>query len=372
MSAPGFRRFTHGDSILYAAWQRIFNTPSPTEPSDRSLIKTVNLALQGGGSHGAFTWGVLDALLEDGRLDFDGISGTSAGAMNAVVLAHAMERARIDGKIGQERNDFVRTALMRFWDGVGVMGNFAGGTSIPTPSLMSWMTQWFSPEQMNPLNVNPLRRLLEREVDFDLLAAQDPPKVFVCATNIRTGRGEIFSGKKLSPAAVMASACLPLMFQPVQIDNEYYWDGGYSGNPAMHPLVYQTQTRDIVLIQINPIESPYKLGSGAQDILERVNEITFNIALLAEVRGINFIAHLLEQGRLDPKEYKHILLHRVDGGSMLAGFGANSKIRADYGFLHRLFELGREAGKRWIIEHFADLGERSSMKEIVPTFRKDD
>lgn len=329
--------------------------------------RTVNLALQGGGSHGAFTWGVLDAVLEDGRIDFEGISGTSAGAMNAVVLASALAQAANQGLDGTEARDAARKALSRFWDGVGLLGTFMAGMPLSgTQAMASLFTQWFSPAQVNPLGLNPLRSLLKREVDFELLADQTRLKVFLNATNIRTGRGEIFTGHRVSADAVMASACLPNLFQPVEIDNEYYWDGGYSGNPSIYPLIYATKACDVILVQINPIESAYRPGASAQEIMERVNEITFNAPLLAEMRAIEFVRRLLAEGRLDPARYKNVLLHRVDGGAALAEFGSTSKSRADSAFLHRLFKLGRTAGEKWIRAHFRDVGVRSSAEQTDP------
>ncbi|WP_028603248.1 patatin-like phospholipase family protein [Ottowia thiooxydans] len=337
---------------------------SPARPAGgrhRHQSKSVNLALQGGGSHGAFTWGVLDALLEDGRVDFDGISGTSAGAMNAVVLAYAFAKAELDGLEGQDAREAARQALARFWDGVGVMGTFMAGLPLPGAQAMASMfTQWFSPSQVNPLGLNPLRNLLEREVDFDLLARHSRIKVFVTATNVRTGRGEIFSGARLSADAVMASACLPSVFQAVQIDGEHYWDGGYSGNPAIYPLIYETESCDVVLVQINPVETPYVPGATSHEIIERVNEITFNAPLLAEIRAIEFVRRLLAEGRIDPARYKNVLLHRVDGGAALAEFGSTSKSRADAPFIRRLFDLGRTTGDNWIKQHLHDVGVRSS------------
>lgn len=334
----------------------------------RAALRVSNLALQGGGSHGAFTWGVLDALLEDGRIDFEGASGTSAGAMNAVVLAHGLARAHADGLRGQDKKEAARHALSRFWEGVGLMGTFMAGVPLPAAQAFgAWFSQWFSPYQSNPLGLNPLRTLLLREVDFDLLARQRQMKVFVTATNVRTGRGEVFSGKRLSCASVMASACLPTLFQAVEIDGEHYWDGGYSGNPAIYPLIYDTSSADMILVQINPVESNYKPGASAADIAERVNEITFNAPLLAEVRAIEFVARLLAEGKLDDQRYKNVLLHRVDGGAALAEFGAASKARADAAFLRRLFDLGRTAGQAWLAEHFDDLGVRSSVEKLRHT-----
>ena len=342
--------------------------PSGRKAPEGTASKTVNLALQGGGSHGAFTWGVLDAVLEDGRLDFEGISGTSAGAMNAVVLAHALVRATNEGSSAAQAREAAREALSRFWDGVGLMGTFMAGMPLPaTQAMASLFTQWFSPSQVNPLGLNPLRSLLKREVDFDLLASQDRIKVYLNATNIRTGRGEIFSGPRLSADAVMASACLPTLFQPVEIENEYYWDGGYSGNPSIYPLIYSTRSSDVMLVQINPVESAYRPGASAQEIMERVNEITFNAPLLAEIRAIEFVRRLLAEGRLDPQRYKNLLLHRVDGGTALAEFGAASKSRADASFLHRLFKLGRSAGEKWLRSHYQDVGVRSSSEQTDPS-----
>lgn len=345
--------------------------PDASEPKEKPASgggrKTVNLALQGGGSHGAFTWGVLDALLEDGRLDFEGISGTSAGAMNAVVLAHGLARARASGLSEAAARQATREALARFWDGVGLMGNFITGVPMPgVQAMMGMVAQWLSPYQSNPLGINPLRKLLEREVDFELLARQRRLKVFVAATNVRTGQGEIFSGKQLVADAVLASACLPALYQAVKIGDEHYWDGGYSGNPAIYPLIYHTQSADMLLVQINPIATDYVPGGSAQDIAERVNEITFNAPLLAELRAIRFVTRLLQEGRLDPARYKNVLMHRVDGGAALAAFGAASKTRADSAFVRRLFELGRQAGHDWLAAHYDDVGQRSSMDDVLP------
>ena len=266
--------------------------------------KTVNLALQGGGSHGAFTWGVLDALLEDGRVRFEGASGTSAGVMNAVVMAHALARARANGQRGQSVNEAARAALARFWDGVGVLGSFMSGLPLPAAQAVgSWFAQWLSPYQANPFGLNPLRDLIKREVDFDLLAQQRYLKVFVAATNVRTGRGEIFSGARVSADAVMASACLPAMFQAVQIEGEYYWDGGYSGNPAIYPLIYETRSADMLLVQINPIESPYKPGASAPEIMERVFEPYVTTKARGTGLGLAIVKKIIDehQGRISIK-----------------------------------------------------------------------
>ena len=330
----------------------------------------LNLALQGGGSHGALTWGVLDALLEDGQWQFDGVSGTSAGAMNAVALAHGFAQAAQQHKDPEDAHlagcALARESLTRLWEGVGALGSLTWGTPLSAANpLVGMMSQWFSPYQINPLGINPLRKLLEREVDFSLLCSARTgvvgPKVFVCATNVRTGRGEIFFGPRLSADAVMASACLPMLFKAVEIEGEAYWDGGYSGNPALHPLIYQTETSDILLVQINPVEH-LDVPSSATEIMERMNEVTFNASLLAELRAIEFVRRLLAEGKLDARRYKSVRMHRIDGGSVLAPFGADSKLRADLAFVRKLFALGRTAGQEWLHAHRKDVGVRPSIK----------
>ena len=330
----------------------------------------LNLALQGGGSHGALTWGVLDALLEDGQWQLDGVSGTSAGAMNAVALAHGFAQAAQQHKDPEDAHlagcALARESLTRLWEGVGALGSLTWGTPLSAANpLVGMMSQWFSPYQTNPLGINPLRKLLEREVDFSLLCSARTgvvgPKVFVCATNVRTGRGEIFFGPRLSADAVMASACLPMLFKAVEIEGEAYWDGGYSGNPALHPLIYQTDTSDILLVQINPVEH-LDVPSSASEIMERMNEVTFNASLLAELRAIEFVRRLLAEGKLDARRYKSVRMHRIDGGSVLAPFGADSKLRADLAFVRKLFALGRTAGQEWLHAHRKDVGVRPSIK----------
>ena len=330
-------------------------------------LRSINLALQGGGSHGALTWGVLDALLEDGQLHFDGISGTSAGAMNAVALAHGFAQAAAQYKDPDEARvagaGLARATLARLWEGVGAIGNLMWGAPLTQAfPVLGLMTPWLAPAQSNPLNLNPLRKLLEHEIDFDLLAhAQSSPKVFVCATNVRTGRGEIFSGNRLSVDAVMASACLPLVFKAVEINGSAYWDGGYSGNPALYPLIYETAASDILLVQINPIEH-LEIPDTVPEIMDRMNELNFNASLLAELRAIDFVRRLLAEGKLNLQHYKNVHMHRIDGGGALAGLGAASKSRADMAFLRQLFQIGRKSGQQWLLDHRKDLGVRTTLE----------
>lgn len=344
------------------------HSPQPTRPA------SVNLALQGGGSHGAFTWGVLDALLEDGRLQLDGVSGTSAGAINAVALAHGLATAGHPAS-SPEARQAARDALARIWQGVARLGSLGALTrGLMQMLLGTWPTEqvganfwgsmlnpWLSPYQSNPLDVNPLRKLLEDEIDFDAIARLSPPKVFVSATHVRTGRSEVFAGKRLTLQAVMASACLPMVFQAVEIDGEHYWDGGFSGNPALLPLINDCTSRDIVLVQINPLKRQ-ETPQTPQDIMDRVNELTFNASLLSQMRTIDFINRLLADGRLqEGDKYKSLLLHRIDGGSALEEFPSSTKMSTDTALIEKLFEVGRAAARQWLPRHFEALGRQSTI-----------
>jgi len=327
--------------------------------------KTINLALQGGGAHGAFTWGVLDRLLEDGRLAIEAISGTSAGAMNAVVLADGIMAGGREG---------AREALERFWRAVSgaavhspmkrsafdvFMGNWSLDHS-PGYLFFDLLNRVASPYDMNPLNINPLRDLLDEQVDFDRVRRCDRVKVFVSATNVQTGRVRVFRREELSASSVMASACLPFMFQAVEIDGVPYWDGGYMGNPVLFPFFNACESRDVVVVQINPIER-FGTPRSARDILNRVNEITFNASLLREFRAIDFVARLVEEGKLDPDDYKQVLVHLIHGGTALEPLGASSKLNAEWAFIEHLHAAGRQAAEDWLEAGVAELGVRSTV-----------
>jgi len=312
----------------------------------------VDLALQGGGSHGAFTWGVLDALLEDGSLDFDGVSGTSAGALNAAVLACGWARGR-----GRQRRAQARAALRAFWLDIGACtAAFAppgpaglSGYNLDSNPWFAWGSRWtqlWSPYQFNPANVNPLRAILQRHVDADALRT-GPLKVFVTATSVRTGQAEVFSGARLSVDALLASACLPQLFQAVEIEGQAYWDGGYVGNPALWPLIYGTEALDIVLVQIDPLVREGTPTSAAE-IADRLNEITFNAGLVAEMRAIAFVKKLIASHAVEAGHYKDLRLHRIADDAALAPLDASSKYNNDRALLERLFELGRVAARRWL------------------------
>ncbi len=218
----------------------------------------------------------------------------------------------------------------------------------------------FSPYQTNPLDINPLQNFLEKQIDFERLAAFKGLKVFVLATKVGTGKAEIFSGQRLTAKAVMASACLPTVFQAVEIEGEHYWDGGYSGNPAIHPLIYNCDSRDVVLVQINPIRRN-NLPTNATDILDRLNEITFNGALIAEMRAIDFVKRLLAEGKLDPAHYKDVLMHRIDGGKDLDAYPASSKAETGAELIYRLHDLGKRSASRWLQKKLPSVGVVSSI-----------
>lgn len=338
--------------------------------------QNINLALQGGGSHGAFTWGVLDALLEDGRIDFEGISGTSAGAMNAVAMAHGFARAA--DKKGADPREVAREALQSFWEGIVNMGalteaqkapfeilfgNSAAAVS-PTAnwinSIATMWTQTLSPYEMNPFDINPLRSFLESQIDFNLIAGFKAMKVFVVATRVSTGQAEVFSGSRLTADAVMASACLPMAFKAVEIEGDHYWDGGYSGNPAIHPLIYNCDARDIVLVQINPVKRAELPRTSAQ-IMDRINEVTFNAGLIAEMRAIDFVKRLLAEGKLDPKHYKDVLMHRIDGGESLDSYAASTKSSTNGKMIHALRDLGIASTRAWLAKRYKFLGVQSTV-----------
>ena len=337
-------------------------------PPKRPRSAPIDLALQGGGSHGAFTWGVLDALLADERLVPDGISGTSAGAINAAVLASGYAQG---GRSG------ARAALASFW---GALGGLAEGWTalkpqrLPPPALPAWTfnrDQWpgyalwdswwrlWSPYQLNPFNLSPLRDLVARHVDVAAVQ-RGPIQVYVTATAVHTGQPRVFSGAELSIDALMASACLPQTAQAVTIEGEPYWDGGFTGNPALWPLIYGTPTNDLLLVQINPLKREGTPVSAA-DIADRLNEITFNAGLVAELRAIAFVQKLLRTRKVDPTRYKDMRLHRVADEEGMAPYNASSKLNTDPRLLQALFTLGHAAGERWLAEHAADVGQRSTV-----------
>jgi NTE family protein len=326
--------------------------------------KAINLALQGGGAHGAYTWGVLDWLLESENFVIEGVSGTSAGAMNAVVLADGLHKGGREG---------AREALYRFWKAVSDQAWFSPIKRTPIDMIMGeWSldmspsfiafdlaSRFSSPYEFNPLNINPLRDVVKETVDFDAVRACDSIRIFVAATNVHTGKIRVFSGGEVDVDAVMASACLPHLFQAVEIDGVPYWDGGYMGNPPLFPLFGETGTSDTVLIQINPVERP-ETPKTAREILNRLNEITFNSTLLREMRAIEFVTRLIEDGKLDRKDYKKVHMHRISAEG-LKPLQSSSKVNAEWRFLKHLHDIGRRAAQDWEAENFDAIGNRSSI-----------
>ncbi|HZL41105.1 MAG TPA: patatin-like phospholipase family protein [Pseudolabrys sp.] len=330
--------------------------------------KRINLALQGGGAHGAFTWGVLDHLLRDGRLTIEGISGTSAGAVNAVMLADGLKRG------GPEE---ARKRLADFWRAASLGGELPPLQRAVTDRLFSllpgegsptfdWLNAWskcLSPYDLNPLNINPLKDMIERFVDFEGLRA-DARQIFIAATNVQTGRLHIFPHDKISAEAVMASACLPAVFRAVEIDGVPYWDGGYLGNPVLYPFFRSTDTEDVLIVQINPLVRK-KVPHSTREIMGRVNEITFNSSLMGELRAIEFVNRLIEQGRVPhgtgPNEYRHIKVHRIVLEGLGERFSSANKLRNDYESFELLRKLGQRSARRFLDAHYDDIGARSSV-----------
>ncbi len=335
--------------------------------------KKINLALQGGGAHGAFTWGVLDRLLEESDLEIEGISGTSAGAMNAVVLAEGMTDG---GRLA------AKTALQSFWWEISLLGNVFNpikktmAEKMEDPWNLDWslsytyhelMSRILSPYQSNPLNINPLKWVLEKKIDFKKLC-DSPIKLFIAATSVTTGRPRIFKHDEVTLDSLLASACIPFIFQAVKIDDDYYWDGGYMGNPVLWPLVYRCSSQDILLIQINPLirkEIPYT----SNDIINRLNEITFNSSLVSEMRAINFVSKLIEKGKLSPDEYKDIKMHVIKQDSIQSELNASSKLNTNWDFFQHLKKAGYTTTEIWLKENKKLISEKSSI-DIFETFLK--
>ena len=339
------------------------------EKKASATTKRINLALQGGGAHGAFTWGVLDQILGDERITIEGISGTSAGAVNAVMLADGLCRG------GREE---AQKRLADFWRSASSTGNlpalqravmerllsFTPLEGTPVQAWVNALSRYFSPYDVNPLNINPLKDLIERFVDFEILRANTELPLFISATNVQTGHVRIFPRDKITADAVMASACLPLLFRAVEIDGVPYWDGGFLGNPVIFPFFRTTATEDVLVVQINPLVRQ-ATPTSSSEIMNRINEITFNSSLLAEYRAIDFVARLIDQGRLPrgigPGEYRRINVHRI----VLDRFGTHldtfSRLSTDYDFFEMLRVSGKRAARRFLDEHFDDIGVRSTV-----------
>jgi len=336
-----------------------------TCPTPMPEQKVANLALQGGGTHGAFTWGVLQRLLEEARFEIDGVSATSAGAMNAVILAHGLTLGGRDGAMA---------ALASFWQRVAslakrsflqpswydrISGN-EGLEHSPSYVFFDMLSRVFSPYQLNPFNYDPLRSLLEELVDFERLRRECAVKLFLCATNVRTGKVRVFTNEEISVTHVLASACLPHLAQAVEIDGEHFWDGGYTGNPALFPLIYDCQSRDIVVVHVNPTERP-EIPRTAPEIINRVNEISFNSSLFREMRAIAFVTRLIDEGKINDGSLRRMLIHAIDADDVMQKLGATSKLNAELDFLLRLHDVGRSRADQWLRSHLEMIGVKSTI-----------
>jgi len=337
--------------------------PAPgTDSAERSAI-LVDFALQGGGAHGAFTWGVLDRLLEESWLRIDGISGTSAGAMNAAVL---LDGHAAGGAAG------AREALERFWRRVSeaaalsplrrgpidvLLGRWTLDFS-PAFVTMDLMSRMFSPYFFGPLATNPLQQILSDLIDFERLA-RAPIKLFVTATNVQTGRGRVFRNAEITPQVLLASACLPQLFQAIEIDGLPYWDGGYSGNPTITPLIRERACQDTIFIPINPMERP-GTPRTAREILDRVNEVAFNAVTLKELKMIALLRQVADAGNTEGAGWAGMRIHMVRNTIMLE-LGYSSKLNAEWAFLRMLRDEGRRAAEAFLVAHQDDLGKRSSL-----------
>lgn len=337
-------------------WPHVLNT------------RRLSLGLQGGGAHGAFSWGVIDRLLEDGRIEIEAISGASAGAMNAVVAA--------DG-LAEGGPELAREKLTRFWRTVSI-----GALTSPirrsvfdmlfsswgldhNPALMvaDMLTRVVSPYQFNPLNFNPLRDLLESSVDFDRVRRSRSIRLFISATNVQTGHARVFTGPEVTVDTVMASACLPYLFQAVEIDGQSYWDGGYMGNPVLSPF-FRCESRDVLLVQINPIER-HETPKTAREILDRVHEISFNSSLIKELRFLDFVNRSIRRGEHADRGFREMLVHMISGCVEFESLSPSTKLNGEWAFLTHLRDLGRRATDEWLKSNFDRLGQESTL-DLTP------
>ena len=347
-------------SVVMEPLTRPHRTPTPSVE-----IKSINLALQGGGAHGAFTWGALDRLLEDDRIRIEGISATSAGAMNAAVLAAG---------IAEDGNPGAKKALAKFWHRI----SRAASSGPLQPTLLEHlfgnhlmahsagfvffdlMMRLFSPYQFNPLNQNPLRQVLLDSVDFAALNPKTCPiKLYLAATKVRTGKIKVFDNSEIVDA-VLASSCLPFLFQAVEIDHEVYWDGGYAGNPPIFPLIYNCSSSDVLIVQLSPMRRE-ELPHSSMEIVNRVNEISFNSSLLREMRAIRFVTRLIDDGTVVDGSLRRMLIHAIAADDVMTTLSVASKLDAAWKFLTRLRDIGRERAERWLAAHFDRLGVESTV-----------
>ena len=352
----------------------------------RKPHKTINIALQGGGSHCALAWGVLDVLLADGRLQFEGLSGTSGGAMNAVAMADGLVRGGPEG---------ARSTLTRFWEHLDEVHRAVAEADEFLDTVVSSFSPWLaampvamkkaadyfsmsnpwaavpeflegtSPYGANPFPLNPIIDRLESEFDFEALRQAKLPKLFVSATDIHSGAGKVFYPHEIDGKAVMASACMPGLFQAVEVEEQAYWDGGYTGNPVLWPLVRETEAQDIVLIKVVPFRTS-GLPQAPHEIIGRLHQIIFNNTLRSELKQIHFINRLLREKRLDPKHYKIRHVHCIDGTDYIDRLPAGSMYDISPKLIRELGDAGRDIAQAWLSEHYKDIGRRSTYEPDEP------
>jgi len=330
-------------------------------------MKKIDLALQGGGAHGAFTWGVIDRLLDDENIQIDGICGTGAGAMNGVITAYGLQKG---GK------NLAKHLLVKFWYKVSMTGqwfmlqptladtftNEGNLTFSPFYKVFELITENFSPAQFNPLNYNPLEKILSSLVDFEELQKLRPKKLFVCATNVKTGLPKIFNAEEITVKSILASACLPYLFKPVEINGEYYWDGGYMGNPPLGPLIKNTEsTDDILIVQVNSFKIE-KIPNSIEEIKDRINEISFNSALMHELKAIKFKNELLDQGITLNGKIKKVYLHNISANEYLKDYNLSSKFNTSWNFLNKLKEKGYKACDEWLKNNYDKIGKEDTIQ----------
>ena len=327
--------------------------------------KTINLALQGGGSHGAFTWGVLDRLLEEEKFEIEGISGTSAGAMNAVALAHGY----LEGG-----NEGARKTLAEFWNALSIkslsdsqlaaVDRLPGVDLSPAFSLMRSLGWFLSPYQFNPLAFDPLRHIVDQLIDFERLRKESPIKLFIAATQVRTGKIRIFETHELTTDALLASACLPSLSHAIEIDGEAYWDGAFAGNPAIYPLLHNCKTDDIVVVLLSPLEIETKPVS-AEEIRDRTTELGFNAAFLREMRAIadakeRFGRGIFTLGKLE-RRLRDTKIHLIEADNLMNNLSHNSKLDTSRAFLDMLFNEGRDHADTWLQKNVKQIGKKSTV-----------
>lgn len=325
--------------------------------------KVVSLALQGAGSHGAFIWGVLDRILEDGRLGFDGITATSAGAINAVVLADGLAEGGREG---------ARTRLRSFWQ---TMSEAAAKSPIApsvfdqanpkfglehTPAYLwnEMLCRMMSPYELNPSDVNPMRDLLNATVDFERVRQQKVVKVFLCATNVRTSKVKVFPREELTAEHVLASGCMPIKMRAPEIDGEHYWDGGYMGNPAIFPVIYNCDAPDVVMVHLTPFERAEN-PTTSPAIIARMQEIIYNSSLMREMRAIAFVTKLIDEGKIP--DGKRMYMHLIEAEDVIRELSGSSPMNGTWRFLDHLFEIGRERADKWLSAHYGQLGKETTV-----------